>query len=83
MTYHVYILFSVTLNKYYVGYTSDLNERVYKHNIKHKGFTGQANDWELKYSESFNTKEEATNREREIKRKKSRAYLEYLVQKED
>ncbi|WP_207422150.1 GIY-YIG nuclease family protein [Desertivirga brevis] len=38
--YIVYILYSSSLNKYYIGSTSNLPERLRKHNTKHKGFTG-------------------------------------------
>ncbi|MDP1799991.1 MAG: GIY-YIG nuclease family protein [Bacteroidota bacterium] len=36
----LYILFSPTKDKYYVGHTGDdLVERIRKHNSNHKGFT--------------------------------------------
>ena len=46
----VYILFSQPAEKYYVGFTGDyLDERLRRHNSEHKGFTGQAGDWEVVY----------------------------------
>ena len=47
--YHFYILYSEALDKYYTGHTSDLEERIRKHNRNHKGFTGQSNDWVVVY----------------------------------
>ena len=44
-----------------------------------KGFTGRAIDWEVVYSEAFETKKDAMAREREIKRWKSRKLLEILL----
>ncbi len=82
MGYSVYILFSRQLDKYYVGYTADLYDRLYKHNHEHKGFTSASSDWKLVYSESFDTKQKAMAREKEIKQKKSRKYIEYLIQKQ-
>ncbi|MES2837751.1 MAG: GIY-YIG nuclease family protein [Bacteroidota bacterium] len=80
MIYTTYILFSVTKNKYYVGYTGDdVVERIKKHNSNHKGFTGGLGDWELKYSEQFPTKQEAMKREKEIKNWKSRVLIEKLI----
>ncbi|MEH6538047.1 MAG: GIY-YIG nuclease family protein [Psychroserpens sp.] len=80
MTCLTYILFSKSINHYYVGYTcSDLQERLRKHNTNHKGFTGRANDWQIVYTESFESKTEAYGREREIKSKKSRDYIEWLI----
>ncbi len=81
MKFNIYILFSETLSKYYIGYTADLAERLGKHNINHKGFTGGTGDWELKYSEAKETKEEAAGREKEIKSWKSRKMIELLVAK--
>ena len=67
MIFLVYILFSKTLNKYYVGFTSEeITERLRKHNSNHKGFTGNVGDWEIEYLEPFDTKEEALKREKEI-----------------
>ncbi|MEO5909802.1 MAG: GIY-YIG nuclease family protein [Pelobium sp.] len=45
--FYVYILYSSILNKYYVGSTSNLPERIRKHNSNHKGFTGISADWTL------------------------------------
>jgi putative endonuclease len=80
--FHVYILFSTTLNKYYVGYTGDdLLGRIRKHNTNHKGFTGGIGDRLLKYSEEYSTKEEAQKREKQIKHWKSRKLIEKLIAK--
>jgi putative endonuclease len=51
--YYFYILFSAVKNSYYIGHTSDLHERLRKHNSNHKGFTGKIGDWEIVYQESF------------------------------
>ena len=59
MSYFFYILYSVSINKYYIGHTSNIDERIRKHNTDHKGFTGHKNDWELVYSEEFQSKSEA------------------------
>ena len=54
-----YILYSLSRNKYYIGYTgTSIEERVAKHNANHKGFTGKENDWKLMWKEEFTTKEE-------------------------
>ncbi|MEY5047553.1 MAG: hypothetical protein RLZZ175_912 [Bacteroidota bacterium] len=53
--YFFYILYSTSIDKYYVGHTSNLVERLRKHNSNHKGFTGKASDWEIVYSEQFAT----------------------------
>ena len=75
----VYILFSEELDRYYIGVTSNLEERIRKHNSKHKGFTGRANDWRLVHEENYETKTAALAREREIKNWKSREMIERLL----
>ena len=71
-TYYFYILFSVKKNCYYIGHTSNLIERLKKHNSNHKGFTGKIGDWKIIYQESFTEKSEAYAREREVKSWKSK-----------
>jgi putative endonuclease len=80
MNHYTYILFSKGINRYYVGFTSDkLEERIRKHNTNHRGYTGKTNDWVLVYFETFDSKTKAYFREREIKSKKSRIYIEKLI----
>ncbi len=67
-------------DKYYVGCTGDVvSERLRRHNSNHSGYTGRSDDWVLKYSEEFRTIKEARQREKEIKRWKSRALIERLT----
>jgi putative endonuclease len=47
--------------------------------MHHKGFTGKAKDWEIVYSEMYESKSEAQKREIAIKKKKSRTYIEMLL----
>jgi len=79
MNYTTYILYSKTIDKYYIGYTSDMVARLKRHNQKSKGFTGKTHDWALKYEEHFKTKEEAYARERQLKSWKSRKMIELLI----
>jgi len=51
MNYFTYILYSEKLDKYYVGYTKEISQRLEQHLWKHKGFTGKADDWIVKYVE--------------------------------
>ena len=74
-----YILFSEKLNKYYIGACSDINRRLYEHNIGHSKFTSTGMPWILKYLEKYETLQEAKKRETKIKKMKSRKYIETLV----
>jgi putative endonuclease len=75
----MYILYSEHLDRYYIGQTENLEERLQSHLSGISGFTSKAKDWIVVYSETFATREEAIKRESEIKRKKSRKYVEWLV----
>ncbi|MFO7789168.1 MAG: GIY-YIG nuclease family protein [Bacteroidales bacterium] len=77
--FYFYILYSDKLDRYYLGSAEDTRKRLVKHNEKHKGFTGGAQDWKLVYTESFRTLSEARQRELQVKRKKSRKYIEWLI----
>ncbi len=81
MSFYFYIIFSNSLNKYYIGHSADLKERLRKHNYNHKGFTGKASDWQIVYSEKFPTKEQAYARERQVKNWKNRERIEQLAKK--
>lgn len=67
--FYTYILYSATLDKFYVGHTGlTLAERLKKHNSNHRGFTGKTNNWSVKYFEVFETKSLAYQRELQIKK---------------
>ncbi len=73
-----YIIYSAKLNKYYVGACTDLDRRLYEHSIGHSKFTSTGVPWILKHKEEFNSLLEAKQRELQIKKKKSRTYIERL-----
>lgn len=77
--YSVCIIFSASLNKYYVGYSVNVDNRIIDHNSGISTFTSKASDWELKWKKEFNTREEAKNEEKRIKSKKSRKFIEWLI----
>ena len=79
MPYHVYIIYSAAIDQFYIGHTHDLVDRLFRHNNSGSKATKKANDWVIKYTESFDTKPMATARELEIKNKKSRKYIEGLI----
>ncbi len=77
-----YILYSKILSKYYIGYTSnDIEIRVQKHFSNHKGFTAKAKDWQLVYTEVFETKEKAMQREKQLKAWKSNLRISELIKR--
>ena len=75
----VYILYSKRLDKYYVGACTDLERRLYEHNIGHSKFTATGIPWKLVYQETFEDLKSAKARELKIKKMKSRKYIEGLI----
>ena len=80
MKYYFYILYSQKLDKYYIGSTKNVNERLRKHNSNHKGFTGKIGDWEIVYSETYDSRTLAYARERQVKKWKSRVAIQKLIE---
>ena len=59
MKYYTYILYSEKLDKYYIGSTGDLKDRIAKHSRNRKGFTSMGKPLVLVYSEILNIKTSA------------------------
>ena len=78
MNYSCYILYSRSLDKYYIGETEDFEERLRLHNSGFfKGsFTSKASDWELYFLIKCISRNQARLVESHIKQMKSRKYIE-------
>lgn len=79
MNYYVYIIYSQLKNRYYTGYSSDPAERLIEHNLGATPSTRLGRPWTLIYTEEFEDKTAAIRRENEIKKMKSRKYVERLA----
>ena len=77
--YTVYVLYSPRINRYYIGYTNDLERRLSEHNRRKGKFTDRGIPWELKHTEIYSSKSEAHAREQFIKGQKSRTFIEDLI----
>ncbi|HNA91627.1 MAG TPA: GIY-YIG nuclease family protein [Chitinophagaceae bacterium] len=77
--FYVYILYSAKLNRYYTGSCESIVPRLQRHNLGTVTPTRSGKPWELKYFEDYHTRQEALNRELQIKKMKSRAYFEKLI----
>jgi putative endonuclease len=78
--YFVYILYSATLDLFYIGSSENPQERLKKHLASHRGFTSKAKDWTIVYREAFDTKSEALVREQQLKRWKNRNRIKKLIE---
>jgi putative endonuclease len=80
--FFVYVLYSSHFKKIYIGFTSDIESRLFAHNHpSNKGWTRSFAPWELLYSESFETKSEAMNRGKQLKSAKGRDFIHSIIQR--
>ena len=83
MSYFVYIIYSASRDRYYVGHCQNLDKRILDHLNSRSGYTKGVKDWELKWKLELATRSEAMLLESKIKKKKSRRYLESLIKTGD
>ena len=76
--YYTYILKSISSERYYIGQTSDLVLRLKRHNENLVKSTKNRGPWEIVYSEEYEIRSEAMQRERYLKSLKSRKSIEEL-----
>ena len=79
MDFFVYIIYSDSIDRYYVGQTEDLAKRLNDHQTGHSKYTKTGKPWVLKWSRSFPTRSEAVKEETRIKKQKSRLFIESLI----
>lgn len=78
--FYTYILYSEKQKGYYIGFTTTSPEmRLKKHLLSTTGHTAKAKDWILVYVETFETKQAAMLREKEIKGWKSKDRINKLI----
>ncbi len=80
----VYIIYSDSLDKYYVGESIDAYERLIQHNLGlYQGaYTKAATDWVIKLLLECRDKQHAKKVENHIKQMKSRVYIKNLMKYE-
>ena len=80
MKYFVYILESLRDKKLYIGQTSDLEDRIKRHNEGRVPATSSRRPLKIVYYEEFKDRRSAIKRERYLKNLKSSKYvLEKIV----
>jgi putative endonuclease len=79
--WQVYIIYSEKIDRYYTGSTENLSWRLERHNQGWGRYTKRGIPWKIVYTESFANKTDALSRERELKKLKSRKYIEQLINK--
>jgi len=81
MSYYVYILLSLKDNKYYIGSSSNIDERLVFHNSGRQRSTKNRIPFVLIYSEELTEKAVALKREKQIKNYKGGEAFKRLVEK--
>ena len=77
--FFVYILQSLKDFSFYVGQCDDLDRRMSKHYDGMSKYTSSRKPLRLRYFEVFESRQEALKREKQIKKMKSRKYIEALI----
>ena len=78
----LYIIHSPAIDRYYVGESPDIINRLDQHNSHYfkKGFTKAAQDWKIVSSTEWGNKEDALYLEKFIKRMKSKKFIEKIIE---
>ena len=81
--FFVYVLYSPNTDKIYIGFTSRPPEvRLFAHNNIEKGsYTSRFRPWNLLFSEQFETKKEAMEREKQLKGAAGRRFIREFIAK--
>ncbi|MFN8353381.1 MAG: GIY-YIG nuclease family protein [Spirosomataceae bacterium] len=79
MEFTTYILYSASTDRYYVGSTGNLPDRLLRHNQGRSKATKSGLPWVVVHREVYPSRSAAYRRELEIKGKKSRKYIESLL----
>jgi putative endonuclease len=76
MSYSVYILYSVSLQKYYIGYTTDFDKRLVHHNSGQDRFSKKGRPWVLVHLFPCEDKKTALMLEKKIKARGAKRFLQ-------
>ncbi|WP_371926079.1 GIY-YIG nuclease family protein [Flavobacterium cerinum] len=78
----VYILYSKKLDRYYIGFTENLTQRLEFHlnDTQSRKFTYKADDWKLIFTIECESKNQGLSVEKHIKSMKSKTYIQNLLQ---
>ena len=79
LMYTVYVLKSDIDERYYIGYSNNVEQRLHKHNTGGTKSTRPYRPWKIVYTETFLEKRAAWLRERQIKSYKSGEAFRKLV----
>jgi len=76
--FYVYILYSEKFDRFYIGQTNNLTVRINQHNSGEVKSTKHYIPWKIVYKESFETRKEAMQRERFLKKQRNKNFYKKL-----
>ena len=73
MIFYVYIIKTISskINKTYVGYTNNIEKRIFNHNNNKGAKSTKGHKWQLIYKKKFMSKSKAMSYEYKLKKSKS------------
>lgn len=77
--WYVYILQSIKNNRFYIGYTSNIEYRLFRHNDGSNRSTKAGRPWCLIYQENYPSKSDAIKREKQVKSYKGGEAFQKLI----
>ena len=77
--FFTYLLQSQLDQSFYIGQTKDLEQRLILHNEGNTKSTMAKRPWKIVYFEVFDTRSEAIQRERFLKKQRNKAFYQRLV----
>ncbi len=80
--FYTYVLQSEKSGRYYIGHTSNIEERLERHNTGKVTATKNKGPWIVVFYETYENKAAANSRELYIKAMKSSVFIEKLISKD-
>ncbi len=77
--FYVYILYSESFDKFYIGQTNDLAARFSRHEKGYVKSTKRFRPWKMVHSEEYNSRTDSVRREGRLKSWKSKSMIKKLV----
>jgi len=78
--FSVYVLYSESFNKIYIGQTDNLERRLFEHNNGLlSSYTKRYIPWKIIYTENFISRSEALIREKQLKSQKGREFIWNMI----
>jgi putative endonuclease len=79
MNYFLYIIYSESIDQFYIGISSNPDARLLSHNISNKGWTKRGRPWKLAFKKEFENKAIAQKWERFVKNQKRRDVIKLII----